>query len=43
MQNLTPSAHKLISALVCDADKNFLAAGIENPDDGPGLSPVYIW
>ena len=36
-------AHKLISSLVCDSQKNFLAAGIENPDDGPGVSPVYIW
>jgi hypothetical protein len=36
-------AHKLISALVCDAQKNFVAAGIENPEDGPGVSPVYIW
>jgi hypothetical protein len=37
------AAHKLISALVCDAQKNFIAAGIENPDDGAGVSPVYIW
>jgi hypothetical protein len=37
------SAHKLISALVCDAEKNFIAAGIENPEDGPNSSPVYIW
>lgn len=37
------SAHKLISALVCDAQKNFIAAGIENPDDGAGVSPVYVW
>jgi hypothetical protein len=37
------SAHKLISAVVCDAEKNFVAAGIENPDDGPGVSPVYVW
>ncbi|EOA84200.1 uncharacterized protein SETTUDRAFT_21558 [Exserohilum turcica Et28A] len=37
------SPHKLISALVCDAEKNFIAAGIENPEDGPNSSPVYIW
>ncbi|OAL45155.1 WD40 repeat-like protein [Pyrenochaeta sp. DS3sAY3a] len=37
------SPHKLISALVCDAQNNFIAAGIENPDDGNGVSPVYIW
>jgi hypothetical protein len=37
------TAHKLISALVCDAEKNFVAAGIENPEDGPTSSPVYIW
>lgn len=37
------SPHKLISSIVCDAQKNFIAAGIENPDDGPGVSPVYIW
>lgn len=37
------TAHKLISAVVCDAQKNFIAAGIENPDDGPGVSPVYVW
>ncbi|KAF2826927.1 WD40 repeat-like protein [Ophiobolus disseminans] len=37
------SPHKLVSALVCDAQKNFIAAGIENPDDGTGVSPVYIW
>ncbi|KAF2023560.1 WD40 repeat-like protein [Setomelanomma holmii] len=36
------SPHKLISALVCDAEKNSIAAGIENPDDGPGVSPVYV-
>ncbi|RAR16102.1 WD40 repeat-like protein [Stemphylium lycopersici] len=35
--------HKLISALVCDTEKNFIAAGIENPEDGPNSSPVYIW
>jgi WD40 repeat protein len=40
---LTLSAHKLISALVCNAQNNFIAAGIENPDDGPGVSPVYVW
>ena len=39
----TTSAHKLISALVCNAQRNFIAAGIENPDDGPGVSPVYVW
>ncbi|CAO2647403.1 Nn.00g083250.m01.CDS01 [Neocucurbitaria sp. VM-36] len=37
------SPHKLISSLVCDARHNFIAAGIENPDDGPGVSPVYVW
>ncbi|KAI4668968.1 hypothetical protein J4E85_009600 [Alternaria conjuncta] len=36
------SPHKLVSALVCDAEKNFVAAGIENPEDGPTSSPVYI-
>jgi hypothetical protein len=36
-------AHKLISALVCNAQNNFIAAGIENPEDGPASSPVYIW
>ena len=36
-------AHKLVSALVCDAERNFVAAGIENPEDGPNSSPVYIW
>jgi hypothetical protein len=29
--------------MVCDAEKNFIAAGIENPEDGPNSSPVYIW
>ena len=43
-QQLTSgAAHKLISALVCDAQKNFVAAGVENPEDGPNSSPVYIW
>lgn len=28
---------------MCDYQKNFVAAGIENPDDGPGVSPVYVW
>ncbi|CAN9247959.1 unnamed protein product [Alternaria alternata] len=37
------SPHKLVSALVCDAERNFVAAGIENPEDGPNSSPVYIW
>lgn len=37
------SPHKLISSLVCNAPRNFVACGIENPDDGPGVSPVYIW
>lgn len=37
------SPHKLISSLVCDATDNFVAAGIENPEDGPQSSPVYIW
>ncbi|KAF2272627.1 WD40 repeat-like protein [Westerdykella ornata] len=35
--------HKLVSAIVCDYEKSFLAAGIENPNDGPGDTPVYIW
>ncbi|KAF1954115.1 WD40 repeat-like protein [Byssothecium circinans] len=34
---------KLISSIVCDYQKNFIAAGIENPDDGPSSSPVYVW
>ncbi|KAF1994246.1 WD40 repeat-like protein [Amniculicola lignicola CBS 123094] len=37
------SPNKLISSLVCNNPRNFIAAGIENPDDGPGSSPVYIW
>ncbi|KAH4121685.1 hypothetical protein HBI56_155390 [Parastagonospora nodorum] len=37
------SPNKLISALVCDTQKNFIAAGIENPEDGAGVSPVYVW
>jgi hypothetical protein len=37
------TAHKLISALGCNAENNFIAAGIENPEDGPASSPVYIW
>ncbi|KAI8933050.1 hypothetical protein NX059_009697 [Plenodomus lindquistii] len=37
------SPHKLISSIVCDATNNFVAAGIENPEDGPQSSPVYIW
>ncbi|KAF2646605.1 WD40 repeat-like protein [Massarina eburnea CBS 473.64] len=37
------SPHKLISSIVCDYQKNFIAAGIENPDDGPNSSPVYVW
>lgn len=37
------TANKLISSLVCDAQNNFIAAGIENPDDGPHESPVYVW
>jgi WD40 repeat protein len=36
-------AHKLISSLTCNTPRNFIAAGIENPDDGPGDSPVYVW
>ncbi|KAL5117467.1 hypothetical protein ACEQ8H_004632 [Pleosporales sp. CAS-2024a] len=36
------SPHKLISALVCDAPNNFIGAGIENPEDGAGVSPVYV-
>jgi hypothetical protein len=40
---MTSTAHKLVSALVCDAERNFVAAGIENPEDGPTSSPVYIW
>ncbi|KAL5386445.1 hypothetical protein DPSP01_004170 [Paraphaeosphaeria sporulosa] len=37
------SPQKLISSLVCNSEKHFLAAGIENPEDGPRGSPVYIW
>ncbi|KAF2651837.1 WD40 repeat-like protein [Lophiostoma macrostomum CBS 122681] len=37
------SPYKLISALTCNTPRNFLAAGIENPEDGPGVCPVYIW
>ncbi|KAF2790804.1 WD40 repeat-like protein [Melanomma pulvis-pyrius CBS 109.77] len=37
------SPNKLISSLVCNNQRNFIAAGIENPDDGPGVSPVLIW
>jgi WD40 repeat protein len=37
------TAHKLISSLVCNAENNFIAAGIENPEDGANSSPVYIW
>lgn len=37
------TAQKLISSLICNIEKNFVAAGIENPDDGPRGSPVYIW
>jgi hypothetical protein len=37
------SAHKLVSSLLCDAERNFIAAGIENPDDGAGMTPVYVW
>lgn len=37
------AANKLISSIVCDANNNFVAAGIENPDDGPHESPVYVW
>ncbi|KAK3201084.1 hypothetical protein GRF29_213g1001747 [Pseudopithomyces chartarum] len=37
------SPQKLISSLICNIEKNFVAAGIENPDDGPHGSPVYIW
>ncbi|KAF1363599.1 WD40 repeat-like protein [Lizonia empirigonia] len=37
------SPNKLISSLVCDANNNFVVAGIENPDDGPHESPVYVW
>lgn len=37
------TAQKLISSLVCNSEKHFLAAGIENPEDGPRGSPVYIW
>ncbi|CAI6298160.1 unnamed protein product [Periconia digitata] len=35
--------HKLISSIVCSHPTNFLAAGIENPQDGPDSSPVYIY
>ncbi|KAG9202558.1 hypothetical protein G6514_004296 [Epicoccum nigrum] len=37
------SPHKLISAIVCNAQNNFVAAGIENPEDGAHESPVYVW
>ncbi|KAF2730244.1 WD40 repeat-like protein [Polyplosphaeria fusca] len=37
------SPSKLISSIVCNIPSNLIAAGIENPDDGPGVSPVYIW
>lgn len=37
------AANKLISSLVCDNQRNFIATGIENPNDGPGVSPVYVW
>ncbi|KAJ4993535.1 WD repeat-containing protein [Stagonosporopsis vannaccii] len=37
------SPSNLISSLVCNAQNNFLAAGIENPDDGAHESPVYVW
>lgn len=37
------SPHKLISSLVCDASRNFLACGTENPDDGPHESPVHVF
>ncbi|KAF2468012.1 WD40 repeat-like protein [Lindgomyces ingoldianus] len=40
---LIQSPNKLISSLVCNNPRNFIAAGIENPDDGPGVSPVLIW
>ncbi|KAG9376412.1 WD40 domain containing protein [Pyrenophora tritici-repentis] len=33
------SPHKLISALTCSTTTNMLAAGIENPEDGPNSSP----
>ncbi|KAJ8110418.1 hypothetical protein OPT61_g6734 [Boeremia exigua] len=37
------SPNKLISSLVCNAQNNFVAAGIENPEDGAHESPVYVW
>ncbi|KAF1928261.1 WD40 repeat-like protein [Didymella exigua CBS 183.55] len=37
------SPSKLISALVCNTEVNFVACGIENPDDGAHESPVYVW
>ncbi|KAF2705755.1 WD40 repeat-like protein [Pleomassaria siparia CBS 279.74] len=37
------SPNKLISSLVCNSPNNFIAAGIENPEDGPNVSPVLIW
>ncbi|KAF2871191.1 WD40-repeat-containing domain protein [Massariosphaeria phaeospora] len=37
------SPEQLISSVVCNMQQNFLAAGIENPDDGTGVSPVYVW
>lgn len=36
-------ANKLVSALVCNVQNNFVAAGIENPEDGAHESPVYVW
>jgi hypothetical protein len=41
--SLMQIAHKLISSLVCNNPRNFIAAGIENPEDGPHESPVYVW
>ncbi|KAF2204432.1 WD40 repeat-like protein [Delitschia confertaspora ATCC 74209] len=32
-----------ISAIVCNQGRNFVAAGVENPDDGLGDTPVCIW
>ncbi|KAF1832175.1 WD40 repeat-like protein [Decorospora gaudefroyi] len=37
------SPQKLISSLTVNTPLNTLAAGIENPEDGPTSSPVYIW
>ncbi|ORY19200.1 WD40-repeat-containing domain protein [Clohesyomyces aquaticus] len=37
------SPEKLISSIVCNNPRSFLACGTENPEDGAHESPVYIW